>query len=178
MQAPQNQEQNLIADIYLVGLRTDARSEVPNFYTFLLEQNQNLYPLKQEDQVILFTHLDIAPKALAMAGLPIEFRRPLTLENVYLVDVARALHLLAHKNEDSEQVIANLLDWCARTLTALGVPLPRAFDVLADLGKHVDQNPFYGDFLNKESYLRERAIDGVRWCVGTIFSLSRLITRE
>jgi hypothetical protein len=167
-----------ISDIYLVGLRTDGRSEVPNFYTFLLEQNQELRPLLVEDQVILFTHLELAPQAFALAGIPVQFRRPPSLENVYLIDAARTLHLLAYHDEDNEQVIANFLDWCARTLTALGIPLPPAFDVLADLGKHVDQHGIYRDFLGKEPYRRERAIDGVRWCLGTIFSLARILTKE
>lgn len=164
-----------ITDFYLTGLRTDGRSETPNFYTFLLEQEGQLHPLIGDGQVVFFTHLDLASDALRSAGIEAQFRR-LTLENVYLVDVAMALHLLAHEQADEGKVIANMLDLFARILTALGIALPPVFEVLIDLGRHADANVYFADFLAEEPFRRERAVDGVRWCLGAILSVSRIIT--
>ena len=167
-----------IEDFYLTGLRTDSRSETPNFYTFLVAQGGQLLPLVANGQIVLFTHLDLASIALSRAGIDAEFRA-LSLENVYLVDVAGALYLLERESADPQRLIANTLDLCAKILTSLGIGVPSIFaDALIDLGNHVDTNELYGDFIERESITRPRAIDGVRWCLGTVFSVARIVTRE
>lgn len=166
-----------ITEFYLTGLRTDGRSEIPNFFTFLLEQEGQLHPLLADGQIVLFTHLDLVSEALQAAGIEAQFH-DLTLDNVYLIDVAMALHLLAHESADERKVVANLLDLFARTLTALGIALPPVFEVLMDLGSYADANTYLADFLNAEPYRREQAVDGVRWCLGTILSVSRIISKQ
>ena len=170
-------ETGLIEEFYLTGLRTDGNSETPNFYTFLLAQDGQLLPLVTGGQVVLFTHLDLASVALRQAGIDAEFRA-LGLENVYLVDVAAALYLLERESADPQRLIANMLDLCAKILTALGIGVPSIFaDALIELGNYVDTNEFYGDFIARDNITRARAIDGVRWCLGTLFSVARIITR-
>ncbi len=169
--------ENLITDFYLTGIRTDGRSELPNFYTFLLGQEGEMRPLLAEGQVILFTHPDLAVTALRAAGIEAQFRSPLSVQNAYLIDVAYALRLLAHESADPEKIIANMLDLFAKILTSLGIGVPPIFaDTLIELGNYVDANEFYGDFMSREEFLREKAVDAVRWCLGTIFSVARIIT--
>jgi hypothetical protein len=166
-----------IEEFYLTGLRIDGRNDRPNFFTFLIAQEGNLLPLTADGQVILFTHLDLASDALRCAGIEAQFRE-LTLANVYLVDVAAALHMLERESTDSQKIIANMLDLFARILTNLGVGVPSIFaDPLIELGNYVDANEYYGDFIQQEKITRPRAIDAVRWCLGTIFSVARVITR-
>jgi hypothetical protein len=166
-----------IEDFYLTGIRTDGRSEAPNFYTFLIAQGGQLFPLTAEGQVILFTHLDLASAALRHAGIEAEFRS-LGLENVYLIDVAGTLYMLERESADPGKLIANTLDLFAKILTTLGIGVPSIFaDALIELGSYVDTHEFYGDFIIQEKITRPRAIDGVRWCLGTIFSVARIVTR-
>jgi hypothetical protein len=167
-----------IEEFYLTGLRTDGRSERPQFFTFLVEQGGQLLPLVAGGQVILFTRLDLASAALRQAGIDAEFRE-LSLQNVYLVDVASALYLLERESADPQKLIANMLDLFAKILTALGIGVPSIFaDALIDLGNHVDTNEFYGDFIEQEKITRARAIDGVRWCLGTLLSVARIVIEE
>jgi hypothetical protein len=166
-----------IEEFYLTGLRTDGRSDTPNFFTFLIAQGGNLLPLTADGQVILFTHLDLASDALRQGGIEAEFRS-LTLQNVYLVDVAGALYRLERESADPQKLIANTLDLFAKILTTLGIGVPSIFaDPLIELGNYVDANEFYGDFIQQEQITRPRAVDAVRWCLGTIFSVARIVTR-
>jgi hypothetical protein len=165
-----------IDEFYLTGLRTDGRNDAPNFFTFLISQEGKLFPLTAEGQVILFTHLDLAGAALRHAGIDAEFRK-LTMENVYLVDVAHSLFMLERASADPQKVIANMLDLFAKILTTLGIGVPAIFaDTLIDLGNFVDKNEFFGDFIEQAKITRPRAVDAVRWCLGTIISVARIIT--
>ncbi len=162
---------------YLTALRLNGRSETPDFYTFLLETNGEMSPLIADGQVILFTHIDLAERALGIAGISAEFKT-LSLKNAYLIDVAAALHLLDSENADSSKTIANMLDLFARILTTIGIGVPAVFaDTLIELGNYVDTHEFYGDFIEREQMTRARAVDAVRWCLGTIFSVVKLVTR-
>ena len=70
-----------------------------------------------------------------------------------------------------------MLDLFARILTGLGIGVPPIFaDILIELGNHVNANEFYDDFMAVEEFRREKSIDAVRWCLGTIFSVARVIT--
>lgn len=174
----QSEDNNIVKPInafYLMGLRTDAMSETPNFFTFLLEQDGILVPLIKEGRLALFMRPEQAEEALKNTGIEVTFKESPGVSNTYLLDAAYALHLVAHGKIDPDKVIANLLDWFARTLTALGVPLPPVFDVLVDLGHFADQNPFIADFLDQEPFRRQRVIDGIRWCLGAILSLSSAV---
>jgi len=162
---------------YLTALRLNGRSETPDFYTFLLETGGEMRPLIADGQVIFFTHIDLAEGALGAAGIVAEFKT-LSLKNAYLIDVAAALHLLNSENADSSKTIANMLDLFARILTTLGIGVPAVFaDTLIELGNYVDTHEFYGDFIEREQMTRARAVDAVRWCLGTIFSVVNLVTR-
>jgi hypothetical protein len=164
-----------IETFYPVGIRLNGRSETPDLYTFLFEQGGETRPLLHEGQVVLFTHLSLAETALNAAGIVARFRS-LSLENVYLIDVAHTLFLLARESVDPQKRIANTLDLFARILTGLGIGVPPVYaDILIDLGNHVDSDPFYGEFMAAEEFRRERAIDAVRWCLGTILSVTKLI---
>ena len=161
------------ASFYLMGLRLDGRSEEPNFYTFLIEQGGQMFPLAVEKQVIFFTRPDMASRALNLAGMDVEFRSLA----VYAVDIFQTLYLLQSESADEQKIIANTLAFFASVLTPLGVPVPGVFaDTLMTLGEYVDQNTFYGDFIERKEMTRARAIDAARWCLGTIFSIGRFIT--
>jgi hypothetical protein len=127
---------------------------------------------------LLFTDIRLARTALDAAGIRVEFRE-LSLKNVYLIDISQTLFLLQSQSSDERKIIANTLDMFARTLTALGVGVPPVFaDALIEFGSYVDQNPFYGDFIEQKTITRHRMIDAVRWCLGTLFSLARIITND
>jgi hypothetical protein len=163
------------ATFYLTGLRVDGRRDRPDFYTFLIEQGGQMLPLVHDGQVILFTNLSLAPEALVMAGIEVEFRS-LSYENVYLIDVSQTLFLLQSESVDERKIIANTLDFFARTLTTLGVGVPPVFaDALIEFGNYVDHNTFYGDFIEQKKITRARTIDAIRWCLGTVFSLARIL---
>ncbi len=168
----------LPATFYLTGLRLDGRRDRPDFYTFLIEQNGPMLPLLADGQVIFFTDLSLAQTALRAGGINVEFKT-LSFENVYLVDVSQTLYLLQTESNDERKIIANTLDLFARILTNLGVGVPPVFgDALIELGNYVDQNTYYGDFIEQKNITRARAIDAVRWCLGTTLSLARIITEE
>ena len=131
-----------------------------------------------DGQVILFTNLSLAHEALVAAGIEVEFRS-LSFENVYLIDVSQTLFLLQSQSVDERKIIANTLDFFARILTALGVGVPPVFaDALIEFGAYVDQNTFYGDFIEQKKITRARTIDAMRWCLGSVFSLARILTVE
>ena len=166
------------ATFYLTGLRLDGRRDRPDLYTFLIEQGGQMRPLLSDGQVIFFTELSLAQTALRAANIEVEFKT-LSFENVYLVDVSQTLYLLQTESNDERKIIANTLDLFARILTNLGVGVPPVFGAaLIDLGNHVDQNTYYGDFIEQKNITRARAIDAVRWCLGTALSLARIITAE
>ncbi len=166
------------ATFYLTGLRLNGRRDRPDFYTFLIEQDGPMLPLLAEGQVIFFTDLSLAQTALRAGGINVEFKT-LSFENVYLVDVSQTLYLLQTESNDDRKIIANTLDLFARILTNLGVGVPPVFgDALIELGNYVDQNTFYGDFIEQKKITRARSIDAVRWCLGTALSLARIITEE
>lgn len=179
------------ATFYLTGIRLDGRHDRPNLYTFLIEQSgteqngteQNgikqeslMLPLIHDGQIILFTDLALAQTALKAAHIDVEFRN-LSLQNVYLIDVSQTLFLLQSQSVDEQKIIANTLDFFARVLTALGIGVPPVFaDALIAFGNYIDQNTFYGDFIEQKSITRHRCIDATRWCLGTVLSLTKLIT--
>lgn len=177
-EAPTNATMPEGATFYLTGLRLDGRRDRPDFFTFLIEQNGQMLPLIAEGQVLLFTDVRFAQTALAAAGIQVEFRE-LSLRNVYLIDVSQTLFLLQSQSSDERKIIANTLDMFARILTSLGVGVPPVFaDALIQFGEYVDQNPFYGDFIEQKTITRHRLIDATRWCLGTIFSLAKIISEE
>ena len=169
------------ATFYLTGIRLDGRHDRPNLYTFLIEQGgieqeSRMLPLIHDGQIILFTDLALAQPALKAAHIDVEFRS-LSLQNVYLIDVSQTLFLLQSQSVDEQKIIANTLDFFARVLTALGIGVPPVFaDALIAFGNYIDQNAFYGDFIEQKSITRHRCIDATRWCLGTILSLTKLIT--
>lgn len=166
------------ATFYLTGLRVDGRNDRPDLYTFLIEQGGQMLPLLHDGQVIFFTHLSLAETALKKAGIAVAFKS-VSLENVYLIDVSQTLFLLQSQSVDEGKIIANMLDFFARILTSLGVGVPPVFaEALIDFGNYVDQNTFYGDFIEQKTITRARTIDAVRWCLGTVFSLARILTPE
>lgn len=166
-----------ITEFYLVGLRLDGLSERPDFYTFLLEHDKRLKPLSAHGRILMFTHVDLAEQALHEAGIEVQFRS-IGVENTYLIDVARTLYLLNRESADPERVIANTLDFFSRSLTHLGIGVPGLFaDALIRLGEHVEHNPLYGDFMQAEPFRREKAIDALRWCLGSLISVTRFITK-
>ncbi len=160
---------------YLMGLRLNGKREVPDFYTFLLEQDGMLQPLIADGQIVLFRELDQYAAALTLAQIEVDFKQEPGQNSVYLLDVAAVLYLLTHESSDAEKRIPNLIDYFARALTAMGVPLPPIFEILGELGTLVDQEPFYGGLMNREKFNRERCIDGVRWCLGTLMSVSCIL---
>ncbi len=160
---------------YLMGIRVNSQRSTPEFYTFLIEQQNKLRPLISNGRVILFCNSMQAEEALAKAGIHTKLKSFSDERNLYLLDIAGALYLLNQENQDHNQKIVNLLDYLARTLTALGIPLPPTFQILSELGEHLDQNPYFADFLSKKPFQREQAIDGIRWCIGTLFSLSLIL---
>ena len=163
---------------YLTGLRVDGRNDRPDLYTFLIEQGGQMLTLIHDGQVIFFTHLSLAETALKTARIAVAFKS-VSQENVYLIDVSQTLFLLQSQSVDERKVIANTLDFFARILTSLGVGVPPVFaDALIEFGNYVDQNTFYGDFIEKKTITRARTIDAVRWCLGTVFSLARILTPE
>ncbi len=166
------------ATFFLTGLRLDGRRDRPDFFTFLIEQDGQMLPLIADGQVILFTDIRLAQTALNAANIAAEFRE-LSLRNVYLIDISQTLFLLQSQSVDERKIIANALDFFARVLTALGVGVPPVFaDALIEFGGYADQNPFYGDFIEQKTITRHRLIDAVRWCLGTVFSLARIITND
>ena len=166
------------ATFYLTGLRVDGRNDRPDLYTFLIEQGGQMLPLLHDGQVIFFTHLSLAETALKTAGIVVAFKS-VSLENVYLIDVSQTLFLLQSQSVDEGKIIANTLDFFARILTSLGVGVPPVFaEALIEFGNYVDQNTLYGDFIEQKTITRARTIDAVRWCLGTVFSLARILTPE
>ena len=169
-------DENSGSTFYLTGLRLDGRRDRPDFFTFLIEQNGQMLPLIADGQIILFTDVSQAQTALNAAGIEAEFRE-LSLRNVYLIDISQTLFLLQSQSVDENKIIANTLDIFARILTALGVGVPPLFaDALIEFGNYVDQNPFYGDFIEQKTITRHRMIDATRWCLGTVLSLARIVT--
>ncbi len=158
-----------------MGLRINGKRDTPDFFTFLLEQNGVLRPLVADGQIVLFRNCDQYEDALALAGIDVAFKQPLTERNVYLLDVAAVLYMLVHESADEEKKIPNLIDYFARALTAIGIPLPPVFNILSELGTLTDEDPFFGTLMNREKFNRERSIDGIRWCLGTLFSVSHIL---
>ncbi len=164
------------ATFFLTGLRLDGRRDRPDFFTFLIEQDGQMQPLIADGQVVLFADISLAQTALKLANIQAEFKE-LSLRNVYLIDISQTLFLLQSQSADERKIIANTLDLFARILTALGVGVPPVFaDALIEFGSYVDQNQFYGDFIEQKNITRHRLIDAVRWCLGTVMSLARIIT--
>ena len=164
----------IINSFYLMGIRIDGSRPDPDFYTYMLDIEGDVHPLLHEGRIHLFEDIQQGVSVLHSLNIMAEFPSEAQKSQVYILDVAGVLFLLQKENTDTSQKIANLLDFFARSLSGLGVPLPPVFDILATLGPHVDQDPYFGDFLNSQSFGRERAIDGVRWCLGTLMSLAKI----
>lgn len=180
-----------ITRLVLTGIRVDARSETPTFYTFLVlsgthdenrsregtgeAQGTEVRPLVADGQAIFFTHLSLAGDALRAAGIEAELP-PLSLEGMHLVDIATALYLLQSEGSDKNAAILNTLSLFADILTTLGIPLPAAFaDTLTALGEYLNGNPYFGDFVQQKNVTRQKCLDSVRWCLGTMFSVGRFV---
>ncbi len=160
---------------YLMGLRINGKREVPDFYTFLLEQNGVLHPLVADGQIVLFRKVELYREALQLAGIDVEFKAPPSEQVSYLLDVAAVLYLLMHESIDEEKRIPNLIDYFARALTTMGIPLPPVFEILSELGTSTDEDPFFGTLMNRDNFNRERCIDGIRWCLGTLLSVATIL---
>lgn len=177
------------ARLVLTGIRVDARSETPTFYTFLVlrepddkgkaeresETQSPVLPLVADGQAIFFTHLSGAGDALRAAGIEADLP-PLSPEGMHLVDIATALYLLQSEGSDKNAAILNTLSLFADILTTLGIPLPAPFaDTLTALGEYLNGNPYFGDFVQQKNVTRQKCLDSVRWCLGTIFSVGRFV---
>lgn len=163
-----------INSFYLMGIRIDGTRPDPDFYTYMLDIEGEVHPLLNDGKIHLFEDIHLGVSVLHSLDIMAEFPNDPKDTQIYMLDVAGVLYMLQKESMDTSQKIANLLDFFARSLSGLGVPLPPVFDILATLGPHVDQDPYFGDFLNSQSFGRERAIDGVRWCLGTLMSLSKI----
>jgi hypothetical protein len=161
--------------LFLFAFRIDPDSTAPELLTLFVYDDAER-PLMADDRVLFFTKPELARSAIEQAGLREQFPHPPPRDVSLTCDIAAALYLVAHGDEDDASVLLNcvntLLDMIAATRFAVPDEHSRVLRALAD---HLTFEHSIADFLTEHELLRTDVQDAVLWSAGAITARARVI---
>jgi len=168
-------------NLYLVGVRLNATRPGPELYTLLLLHEGSIpgddRPLTRDGAILWFSKPELAARALLLGDEPFREAQPFLDEVAIVYDIAHAISLIAHADQDDGAVIVNCLNILLDAVSATGFPLLSAHrTVLSALADHTTFSKEIGEFLNDPSHDRAAVLDAITWAVGAITSNSEMLS--
>lgn len=161
--------------LYLFAFCIDPDVTAPELLTLFVFGDTDR-PLMLEDRILFFTRPPLGDRALEQAGLREQFPGPAPTDVSLTCDVAAALYLIAHADEDAHAIVLNcvntLLDMIAATRFAVPPEHERVLHALAD---HMTFGRDVAGFFAEQQLPRIAAQDALLWAIGAITARARVI---
>jgi hypothetical protein len=163
--------------IYLTaGLRLDPEEVGPTYYVLLAGKAGQ--PVVVDRQLVLFSHPDLLPAALGLAGMANAAPLPGAKfpEPHAHCDLALALPLIHSAAADDDYgTIVHALNLVDDFLNATHAKPPPAYVKLTRLSRQVTYSRDMTAFFKNPENTRSEIIDTLLWCVGWILTHARIL---
>jgi hypothetical protein len=163
--------------VYLTaGLRLDPEDEWPTYYVLLAGEEGR--PVIVDRQLVFFSHPDLLPAALGLAGMAQAAPRPgsaLPKPDAYC-DLAKVVYLIESQDADDEYgTVVNGLNLADDFLRATHAKRTPAYLKLTRLSRQLTFSRDMAAFFKDPANMRDEIIDTLLWCVGWIMTHARIL---
>jgi hypothetical protein len=161
--------------LYLFAFRIDPDSATPELLT-LFVYGDTERPLTADERILFFSKPELGRQAIEHAGLIAQFPDPPPQEVSLTCDLAAALYLVAHADEDEGSVLLNCANTLLDMIAASQFAVPDAHSrVLRALADHLTFDRSIADFFNEHDVRRVAVQDALLWSAGAITARAHVI---
>lgn len=165
-----------IDGIELIGFRINPDSEQPDVYTFTTYGVKNIL-FASGDQIVFFTSKKAATRTFELFETNMQQQLVALLKESELViyDVAKALHILNHKDVDESAIVLDFLNILFDLVSATQILMPPNYkEKLYGLADYLTFDQDFVTYLNQNSLDRKDVIDAILWCCGAVIVSSKV----
>lgn len=162
-------------ELWLIGFRIDPDQENYDFLTVIFSGDID-QPLTIDGYIVFFNEIDVLSKTLELV-IP-EVMQNLDVSEFEIVDLAAALYLIDVGKIDDSAIIVNTLNILIDLVKATRLKMFNEYKPI--LYQAADRFTFSKEisaFFDSENVTRKEMLNIITWCIGSIVSKSKILTK-